>query len=69
MSRLHVDVATDRRYEEASLASALGDPTFEEFAQDALSEFGNYEEDDFEDSRDLDDWLSVELRLGQEDDD
>lgn len=66
MSKLHVDETTDRGHNELDLAWAFGAPTLDDLGDETYSEF---DDDDFEDSRDLDDWLSAELRLGQQDDD
>ncbi len=60
MSRLHVDETADR---ELDLTWAFSAPTLDDLGDET------FEDDDFEDNRDLDDWLSAELRLGQEYDD
>ena len=63
MSRLHVGETADCGHDEVDLTWAFSTPTLDDLDDEA------YEDDDFEDSRDLDDWLSAELGLGHEDDD
>lgn len=63
MSRLLVGETADGGQNELDLTWAFSTPTLDDLGDEL------YEDDDFEDSRDLDDWLSDELGLGQEYDD